>query len=204
MEMGKSGRYGKYGETRRFDRLRKSGTGRPHTINQGQDCTSSKSNKKKDSLSDGIKILPAGIKDAGYIRSLSKKVFSKYGSYDDTLFTWFLSGATFTVLAFEGKGPVGFAMLGRSSHDQNFSRVYELLAIAVEPEVQKRGIGSRLLGTIVRQASEQKAEILLLHTSKDNSAGRKLFRKHGFVPSQTKGHFYPKGQDAMMMCKKIE
>ncbi len=202
--MGNSGRYGKYGESRRFDRLRKAGTRQPHVINRWQELPSLlTSNETKVSCSDRIKILPAGTKDGVYIRDLSKRVFSKYGPYDDTLFSWFLSGATFTIVAFEKKGPVGFAMLGRSAHDDAFSRVYELLAIAVEPEMQKLGIGSRLLSAIVKKAREKKAEILLLHTSKDNSAGRKLFKKHGFVTSETKGNFYPKGQDAIMMYKRF-
>jgi len=203
LQMGKRGRYGKYGETRRFDRLREAGAGQSHAINRGQDLPPSTSSKKKDSRSTRIKMLPAGIKDAGYIRNLSRKVFSKYGPYDDMLFTWFLSGATFTFIAFEEQGPVGFAMLGRSDQDYDFSNVYELLAIAVEPEMQKRGIGSRLLDTIVKKAGGQKAEILLLHTSEDNFAGRKLFKKHGFVTSETKGSFYPKGQDAIMMYKRF-
>ncbi len=199
--MGKSGRYGKYGETRRFDRLRKAGTGQPHTINRGQDSPPSIPYGKKAIHSGKVKIIPARIQDVDFIRSLSKRVFDKYGPYDDTLTNWFLSGATFTIVAFEEKVPVGFAMLGRSAHDYAFSPVHELLAIAVEPEMQKLGIGSCLLDTIVKKAREKKAEILLLHTSKDNSPGRRLFKKHGFVTSETKGNFYPKGQDAIMMFR---
>ena len=201
--MGNSGRYGKYGETRRFDRLRKAGTGPSHTMNRGPDLHHPTPCQDMAFYKGRIKIIPAGIQDAGYVRNLSKRVFSKYGPYDDTLTSWFLSGTTFTIVAFEEKEPVGFAMLGRSAHDHDFSRVYELLAIAVEPEMQERGIGNRLLGAIVKKAREQKAEILLLHTSKDNSPGRKLFKKHGFVTSETKGNFYPKGQDAIMMYKRF-
>ena len=200
--MGKSGRYGKYGETKRFGRLRQAGTGSADGA-LGLEGTRTKSDRRRSPSGDKIKIIPARIKDADYIRSLSKKVFTRYGPYDDTLTGWFMSGLAWTVLASTGKRPVGVAMLGRSAHDHSMSRIYELLAIAVEPEMQKLGIGSRLLNKIERKARELNAETLVLHTSADNAPGRKLFRKHGFVTAETKGNFYPGGQDALMMYKKF-
>ena len=200
--MGNSGRYGKYGETKRFARLRKAGKG--STGGGSKPAVSRTPSCRLTSFYRGkIKIIPARTKDADYIRSLSKKVFTRYGPYDDTLTGWFMSGFARTVLASAGKRPVGFAMLGRTVHDQPISRVFELLAIAVDPEMQKMGIGSRLLNEIERKAKELNAETLVLHTSADNVPGRKLFRKHGFVTAETKGHFYPEGQDALMMYKKF-
>ena len=200
--MGKSGRYGKYGETKRFARLRKAGKGLTGG-GRGLGASRIQSFRSTSSYGDEITIIPARTKDADYIRSLSKKVFTRYGPYDDTLTGWFMSGFAWTVLASAGKRPVGFAMLGRTVHDHPISRVYELLAIAVAPEMQKRAIGSRLLNKIERKAKEQHAETLILHTSADNAPARKLFRKHGFVTAETKENFYPRGQDALMMVKKF-
>ena len=200
--MGKSGRYGKYGETKRLGRLQKARTG-----STGGDrrlgASRTTSCRRKSSYGDEIKIIPARTKDADYIRRLSKKVFTRYGPYDDTLTDWFMSGFARTVLAEAGKRPVGFAMLGRTVHDHPSSPVFELLAIAVEPEMQKMGIGCRLLNEIERKATELNAETLVLHTSADNAPGRNLFRKHGFITAETKGKFYPRGQDALMMYKKF-
>jgi ribosomal protein S18 acetylase RimI-like enzyme len=158
---------------------------------------------RTSSCGDKIKIIPARIKDADFIRRLSKKVFTRYGPYDDTLTDWFMSGFARTVLASTGARFVGFAMLGATLQDHPMSHVYELLAIAVEPEMQKLGIGSRLLKEIERKARELNVETLVLHTSADNTPGRKLFNKHGFVTAETKGKFYPRGQDALMMYKKF-
>jgi len=200
--MGKSGRYGKYGETKRFARLRKAGTGLAGK-GRGLGASRTTSDRRRSPYRDKIKIIPARIKDADFIRRLSKKVFTRYGPYDDTLTDWFMSGFARTVLAEAKKRPVGFAMLGRTVHDHPSSPVFELLAIAVEPKMQKLGIGSRLLNEIERKATELNAETLFLHTSADNAPGRKLFRKHGFVTAETKGKFYPRGQDALMMYKKF-
>lgn len=201
--MGHRGRYGKYGETKRFNRLRKARKGLLHANQQEQELSYSTSYRSKSFLNNRIKIVPAGLKDADYIRGLSKKVFNKYGSYDDTLANWFISGLTLTLLVSTGKRKVGFAMLGRAVRDDPLSRVYELLAIAIEPDMQKLGIGSFLLDEIEKKARELLVETLILHTAADNAAGRKLFKRHGFVTSETKGGFYPGGQDAVMMYKKF-
>jgi ribosomal protein S18 acetylase RimI-like enzyme len=198
--MGKNGRYGKYGENKRFERLRKAGTGSA-AGGRGLGASRAPSDRLKSVYKEKIKIMPAKAKDADYIRRLSKTVFTRYGPYDDTLTDWFTFGVAWTVLASRGKRPVGFAMLGRSVHEHPTTRVYELLAIAVEPEMQRLGIGNRLLREINRKARELSAETLVLHTSADNAPGRKLFRKHGFIPAETKEKFYPGGQDALMMYK---
>lgn len=150
-----------------------------------------------------IRIRSVRATDTDYIQGLSKRVFSRYGPYDDTITRWFLSGLTLTILASKGKRPVGFAMLGRSSYGNPFSRVYELLAIAVEPEMQKLGIGSLLMGEIEEKARRMQVETLVLHTAIDNITGQRLFTKHGFIASGIKNLFYPEGQDALMMSKDL-
>ncbi|MBW1900005.1 MAG: GNAT family N-acetyltransferase [Deltaproteobacteria bacterium] len=198
--MGSHGRYGKYGEAKRFARLRKAGPGQPHTTGKDFETSGhSERHKSKTFFRNQIEIIPARVTDSNYIRSLSKQVFGRYGPYDDTLTQWLLSGITITVLASMGRRPVGFAMLGRFPHDRPLSRVYELLAIAVEPEMQNLGIGGLLMREIERKAGEVEAETLVLHTAADNVPGRKLFKKHGFTESEIKNRFYPEGQDALMM-----
>jgi ribosomal-protein-alanine N-acetyltransferase len=200
--MGSGGRYGKYGETKRFARLREVGPGQSHVTGKGLETSRhSERHEIKTFSGNQIKIIPARVTDSNYIRTLSKQVFSRYGPYDDTLIQWFLSGITITVLASMGRRPVGFAMLGRFSHDSPLSRVYELLAIAVEPEMQNIGIGGLLMMEIEVKAEELEAETLVLHTAVDNMPGRKLFKKHGFTESEEKNGFYPEGQDAMMMLR---
>jgi ribosomal protein S18 acetylase RimI-like enzyme len=197
--MGSRGRYGKYGEIKRFARLRKAGPGQPHSTGKGFETSGR--HKSQTFFKNQIRIIPAEVTDSNYIRSLSKQVFSQYGPYDNTLTHWFLSGTTITVLASMGKRPVGFAMLGRFFQDSPLSRVYELLAIAVEPEMQDLGIGGLLMREIERKAGALETETLVLHTAVDNMPGRKLFKKYGFTESEIKNRFYPEGQDALMMYR---
>jgi len=202
--VAKSGRYGKYGEIKRLARLRQAGDHRRRKSTPDFEPSSRFEQKRtKPFLREQIKMIPAGISDAAFIRNLSRQVFSIYGRYDETLTRWFLSGITITILASMSKRYVGFAMLGRSGHSSPFSRVYELLAIAVEPKLHRRGIGSLLMRNIEARARELNVETLVLHTAADNIPGQSLFEKCGFFPSETKNCFYPEGQDALMMYKDL-
>jgi hypothetical protein len=139
--MGTSGRYGKYGETKRLARLRKTV---PGFLPAGRGIMPSRALEQfgeRPFSRTKIKIVPAGIMDPRYIRSLSKRVFGIYGPYDDTLTNWFLTGMTFTIMALAGRKNVCFAMLGRSYLGQSATSVYEQLEIAEEPEINRRGVG---------------------------------------------------------------
>lgn len=152
---------------------------------------------------DGVTVRSARGVDADYVRYLSKKVFQQYGPYDEMLVGWFGSGTAVTLLALMGKRAVGFAMLGRVEPAWDDVQVSELLAVAVEPEKWKLGIGDLLMKEVERWAKGLRVETLVLHTAVDNLPGRKLFEKHGFSALKVKKGFYPEGQDALMMYKNI-
>lgn len=141
--------------------------------------------------------------DADYVRCLSKKVFRQYGPYENILVDGFESGITETCLALIGKRPVGFAMLKKPGGTRYVERICELLAIAVEPEKWRLGIGDLLMTEVQRQAEEMQVDTLVLCTGLDNKPAQELFRKHGFTPLVLKKGYYPEGQDALMMYKNI-
>ena len=198
--MSKRGRFGKYGEIKRISRLRESKIGAYCTPSERAKATTAFPKKKK-TKTPRVTIRTAEGSDVEFIHSLSKKVFSRYGPYEDMLTHWFESEITETLLAFMEKRPVGFAMLGRHQREWNSRQVAELLAIAVEPAKQKSGIGDSLIQEVVRKAGELKVQIVVLHTAFENMPAKRLFKKHGFLPSEVKKGFYPKGQDALLMYK---
>jgi len=151
-----------------------------------------------------VTIRAAEESDVEFAHSLSKKAFSQYGPYEDMLERWFQSGTTETLLALMEKRPVGFAMLGRHQNEWDSRQIAELLAIAVEPAKQKKGIGDSLIREIVRKARELRIETVVLYTALENVAAQRLFKKHGFTPSKIKKRFYPRGQDALLMYNHIE
>ncbi len=159
--------------------------------------------KEKISHKNQVTVRPAKQEDLDYIRSLSKKVFQQYGPYEQMLADWFESGFTMTFLALMEGRPVGFAMISGPKGIWYLPRVSELLAIAVEPEKWKVGIGDLLMKEVQRKAEAEGVEMLVLHTAVENLPGQKLFKKYGFVPLDIKKNFYPEGQDALMMYKDI-
>jgi len=204
--MGKGGRYGKYGETKRIARLRKAADVGGYFRRRGADFPGPPGIHKKRTIyrgSERITLRQASGADSEFIRRLSQKVFHVYGPYEEMLPRWFESGITVTILASTEKKPVGFAMLGRPSEGWQFDLVGEVLAIAVEPERQNMGIGDLLMEGVITRAETLHTEMLILHTGLENHPAKRLFRKHGFVVWKIKKEFYPEGQDALLMQRCI-
>jgi ribosomal protein S18 acetylase RimI-like enzyme len=100
-------------------------------------------------------------------------------------------------------GPAGFVMIGALPGGAEGETHAEVLAIAITPEFQRRGIGSELLQFAQRKVEEMGEQRLFLHTAKENLVAQKLFLRHGYRPVGTKRGFYPSGQDALMMVKEL-
>ena len=144
----KQGRFGKYGETKRIERLR---AGR-----SGRDRISKKIRMPKGfAASRGISARSANPMDAGFVENLSKKVFREFGPYDELLPKWFASAAIATIIAMVDKKYAGFAMLGRSFQEMPADSS-ELLAIAVEPSMQRMGIGDFLMREVDKKLPAEK------------------------------------------------
>jgi ribosomal-protein-alanine N-acetyltransferase len=200
--MGNRGRFGKYGETKRLNRLRGAGTIDVHhrRSRAGEDTPSKEVFHRKARFASR----PAGRSDKGFIAQLSGKVFSVYGPYRDMVSQWFATGLTVTRIGLMGGAPVGFAMVGRWLQENEAESVCELLAIAVEPDRQHQGLGRRLLQEIETEAEQRGERALFLHTALENLPAQKLFSKAGYRPCGIKRKFYPAGQHALMMCKDMQ
>ena len=154
-------------------------------------------------LKDKTTIRPAKPSDKDFIAGLSGKVFSIYGPYRTTVSRWFESGVTMTLISMAEGRRVGFVMIGALPGDREGETRAEVLAIAVTPEFQQRGIGGELLQVAQRSVEELGEPRLFLHTAKENLAAQKLFLRHGYRFVETKNGFYPSGQDALMMVNEL-
>jgi len=202
--MGNQGRFGKYGEIKRLDRLRQSGVraavGKaPGGETRAWSSPSSKALRQRGS----IRIREARFSDKGFIGRLSGKVFEMYGPYEEMVIGWFESGVTATLIALMDGKPVGFAMVGYLLDAHGAGVTCELLAIAVEPEKERMGVGQRLMEETEKRAAKRGEERLFLHTALENIGAQKLFVANGFQTGGIKMNFYPAGQDALAMYKEI-
>ena len=202
--MGNRGRFGKYGEMKRLDRLRqariKTPSLRESVINAFKLRPPPKNQVYEKTT---IKIRTAKGSDVGFIGQLSGKVFNIYGPYDKLVPQWFESGFTMTIIGVMAGKPVGFAMIGHVSKELNLPDVSELMAIAVEPEKQKMGIGTMLIREMEKKAAEIKIKRVFLHTAVENLPAQRLFSECGYQKGGIKSGFYPAGQDAVLMSRNI-
>ena len=150
-----------------------------------------------------IQIRFSSVTDSFFIRDLSAKAFKPFGEYGDVVLKWHLSGNSITIIASQEEIPLGFAMVSKpfSRYDMNNSA--ELLSIAIESAWQGKGIGKLLLKEIEKVSTKAGIITVFLHTAVDNRNARKLFSDSGYGNWQIKKNFYPEGQDACVMAKKL-
>jgi ribosomal protein S18 acetylase RimI-like enzyme len=202
--MGHRGRFGKYGEIKRLNRLRRAR--KSPSFPRGQETRSSvhrpsfKASEVKKTL---VKIRPARPSDSLDIALLSERVFRIYGPYEKIISSWLESGMTVTLVALMNRNPAGFVMISHFVEQANPQHVSELLAIAVAPEKQRMGIGEMLLREVEKKAAQMGILELFLHTAEENLAAQNLFAKNEYVLRGINEGFYPAGQNALLMSKKI-
>jgi ribosomal protein S18 acetylase RimI-like enzyme len=150
-----------------------------------------------------MKIRPDRPSDSLYIAQLSERVFRIYGPYEKIIRSWLESGMTLTLVALVNRKPAGFVMISQFPLEANPQQISEILAIAVAPEKQRLGIGETLLKEVEKRAAQMGISELFLHTAEENLAAQNLFAKNEYVLRGINEGFYPAGQNALIMSKKI-
>jgi [ribosomal protein S18]-alanine N-acetyltransferase len=82
--------------------------------------------------------------------------------------------------------------------------IADVQTIAVVPEREGQGIGSRLLTLLIEQAAEQRAEDVLLEVRADNPRAQRLYRWFGFEQIHVRPRYYRGGTDALIMRLKLK
>lgn len=202
--MSNRGRFGKYGEIKRRERLRHAGFRTFLPGGPPKDPPGRPFQRGREEQPRGRIVLRRAVQsDGAFIGGLSSRVFDVYGPYGEIVTRWFESGTALTFAAFVGERPAGFAMIGRPSLSAPTLLVAELLAIAVKPLHQGRGLGALLLGKMEESAVHLQVRRLLLHTASTNTRAQQLFIRCGYAAAESKPGFYPAGQDAIQMFKDL-
>ncbi len=151
-----------------------------------------------------VTLVPAEEKDRGFVRRLSAAVFARFGDYDRTLPVWMGMPEIGTVVARIDDEPVAFAMYETKTLAPG---ILDLLAIAVTPSWQSRGIGRRLLGHCEELARDRRtpeglAEVEVT-VAEDNDPARRLFDRSGYLVDPSGSGSYPAGQRALTLRKRV-
>lgn len=146
---------------------------------------------------------PAQEKDLEFIRRLSSEAFSKYGDYEEIVPTWFEEPSVITEVIEEKSDILGFAMLVLERKKVFGFREAHLLAIGISLNHQRRGVGTVLLKHMEEIARKYNAVQINLWTAVDNAAAFSFFQKAGFKMKRFEDYYYPKGQAALAMSKRL-
>ncbi len=134
--------------------------------------------------------LPAGIVHAGVLAAVHGAAFPPAERWDAGAIAALLATpGCFAVLSEAG----GMAML-RVAGDEA-----EVLALAVLPSAQARGVGGALLAAGLAEAARRGAASVLLEVAPGNAAARALYGRAGFREVGVRRGYYPGGGDALVM-----
>jgi len=172
----------------------------------------------------GWLVRPATPADRGWVRVLAAEVFGSYGDYGRLVPEWMSGAGVKTIILTEAmdaagfavtcmarvpstRGPAGAPSVGAEPGDASLA--VDLMAIAIEPARQGRGLGRWLLEVVVEGAQELASSTDLpivevtLTVAEDNEIARGLFTSAGFVAVGGGGGTYPGGQVALQMARPI-
>jgi len=105
--------------------------------------------------------------------------------------------------AFSPEGElVGYACYGATP---GTTGTYDLYWIAVHPEHQGTGGGSRLLDEVERRLRERAARLLVVETSSrtDYASTRRFYERRGYAECASISDFYAFGDDRLICAKRL-
>jgi ribosomal-protein-alanine N-acetyltransferase len=82
--------------------------------------------------------------------------------------------------------------------------IADVQTIAVVPEQEGKGIGSALLGELIRESRLRHAEDVLLEVRADNPRAQQLYLRFGFEQIHVRPRYYRDGVDALIMRLRLE
>jgi ribosomal protein S18 acetylase RimI-like enzyme len=145
--------------------------------------------------------------DASFVEKLARQAFREYSprAGAPSVRAATLPG-TVSIVAVQGDDPVGFATMTLHRTAKTRSRVRRhasLDAIAVDQAHRGRGVGKRLLAGVESEAAKRHSIEIRLVTAESNLAALDLFLRSGYEIVERLARYYPKGQNAVVMKKKL-
>lgn len=141
-----------------------------------------------------VEIVPMRRRHVREVLAIERRVYPRPWSSALFLSEIAQRGTRTYLSAFHGKTLVGYGGLmvhGDEGH---------ITTLAVKPEDQHRGIGSRLLYRLVGEARGRGARTLALEVRVANWAAQRLYSWFGFRPVGVRRNYYAEtGEDALVM-----
>lgn len=152
----------------------------------------------------GLSIRRGESRDRDWIVRSSRAAFTRFGDYGDIIERWLAARGVASIVAEQGARPLGFSIV---YPHRRFGRrrptFVELVALVVEPSERDRGLGRSLLDRSELLARAWGAREVRLHTARENEGAQRFFLRAGFRPREVAPSFYPRGQAAIEMARRL-
>ena len=144
-----------------------------------------------------ISLRPAVLSDLPMISAIETISFANPW-HPDTFRSLLTRDRVRVLVADQGGQVIGYAVLWWVM-DQG-----ELANLAVHPDFQGRGVGSRLLDRVISDALSETVENLFLEVRESNDSARRLYANRGFVQVSVRlGYYQNPREDACVLLKTL-
>lgn len=143
-------------------------------------------------------IRPLDTEDAAWLSTMAERALAP--GYGVAVARWVVEPNAEGWVAEEGGTPLGFALISRLGvAEQRGAHVVDLVALAVDGDARRRGVGRALLAAVLRHARVQPGfRHLQLLVAEENAAARALFAQAGMEDLGPDGT-YETGEKARRM-----
>ncbi len=146
-----------------------------------------------------IKIRRASIKDFEAVKRIEYLSFKN--PYSDYYLKRLLNGnlADLSFIAELNNQPVGYVIARREFKENEI--IGHVIAIAVHPDFRGRGIGKRLMETVLQEFKKLGVKKVYLEVRVNNLPALRLYEKLGFKIVEYIPSYYRDGEDAFVLEK---
>ena len=145
-----------------------------------------------------ISIRKATEGDLLWILELEQEAFSPPWTHG-TLLSEIYKDDSYFVIAVENEKKLGFIIM-RSMVDCG-----ELLQIAVETSIRRRGVADLLMRVMLENARVNNIPSVFLEVRKSNTAAINLYKKHGYTLVRRRKNYYTNpDEDALVMRVRVD
>ncbi len=151
-----------------------------------------------------ISLRRGGDRDRAFMVRSAQQSFVGFGDYGDIIDRWLDAYGVVSLVAEDARSSRGFAIVAPHRFLGLLApRFVELVAIVVEPAFRGGGLGRSLLDRAELVARAWNAREVRLHTARENHGAQRFFEKAGYRPRDAAPIFYPRGQPAIEMTRRL-